>query len=457
MVKLVPTNRLLFWVAVVYLPFALLAAWVPAVGIFTAGLSVVFTLFAGFDAVISRKRLDGIATELPEVIRLTKGRRATLELRVINEQQKAMPLRIGLSLPRHLAAAYDERTVQLNAELVHALVRWPCCPERQGRFQLDKHHLEAPSKFGFWALRSIVSRPVDVHVYPNLMIERKQLAGLFLNRGLGIHTHRQVGKGKEFEKLREYIAGDSIEDIHWKATAKRAFPITKIYQIERTQQVYLIIDASRLSARIVDVNPKRIDPHPDINTRIGESILERYITAALIMGMATERQGDHFGLLVFDRVVRHFIRAKSGKAHFNACRDILYLLNPRDASPDFEEMLAYIGTHIRRRALLIFLTHLDDPVLADSFTGAVNLVGKHHVVLVNMLKPSLAEPLFTSTEVTSVNDIYDHLAGHMLWSRLKETETVLKKRGVGFAMLNNELLCSELISQYLSIKRRQLL
>ena len=74
-----------------------------------------------------------------------------------------------------------------------------------------------------------------------------------------------------------------------------------------------------------------------------------------------------------------------------------------------------------------------------------------------MLKPSLAEPLFASATVASVNDIYDQLAGHMLWSRLKETETVLKKSGAGFAMLENELLCSELISQYLSVKRRQLL
>ena len=58
-----------------------------------------------------------------------------------------------------------------------------------------------------------------------------------------------MGKGREFEKLREYVRGDSLNDIHWKATAKRGHPVTKEYQIERTQEVYIAIDASRMSGR----------------------------------------------------------------------------------------------------------------------------------------------------------------------------------------------------------------
>src|SRR5262249_57242960 len=116
----------------------------------------------------------------------------------------------------------------------------------------------------------------EVRVYPNLIAERKKLAALFLNRGpLGLHARRQVGKGRDFEKLREYVPGDSFDEIHWKATARRAKPITKVFQIERTQEVYVVLDASRLSSR---------------NTKSGTSILERQITAALILGLATEQQ-----------------------------------------------------------------------------------------------------------------------------------------------------------------------
>src|SRR5204863_1117351 len=94
----------------------------------------------------------------------------------------------------------------------------------------------------------------EIRVYPNLLNERKNLAALFLHRGsFGMHAQRQIGKGRDFEKLREYIPGDSYDEVHWKATAKRGRPVTKIFQIERTQEVYVIIDASRLSARPTQV------------------------------------------------------------------------------------------------------------------------------------------------------------------------------------------------------------
>ena len=90
----------------------------------------------------------------------------------------------------------------------------------------------------------------EIRVYPNLLSERKSLAALFLNRGaFGVHAQRQVGKGRDFEKFREYVPGDDYDEIHWKATARRGKPITKVFQIEKTQEVYVIVDASRLSAR----------------------------------------------------------------------------------------------------------------------------------------------------------------------------------------------------------------
>jgi uncharacterized protein (DUF58 family) len=88
---------------------------------------------------------------------------------------------------------------------------------------------------GFWLRRKSVALKLEIRVYPNLIGERKRLSSLFLTRGrFGIHAQRQVGQGREFEKLREYIPGDAYADIHWKATAKRAKPATKVFQVERT-------------------------------------------------------------------------------------------------------------------------------------------------------------------------------------------------------------------------------
>jgi uncharacterized protein (DUF58 family) len=184
---------------------------------------------------------------------------------------------------------------------------------------------------------------------------------------------------------------------------------------------------------------------------------ERFVTAALIMGLAAERQGDLFGILTFSDRVRAFVRAKNGKAHYNACREALYTLQPQGVTPDFSELFTFIGSHLRRRALLVFLTNLDDLVLAESFVDNIHLICRRHLVLANMVKPRFAKPLFSSPSVKSVDDMYRNLAGHFLWAGLRETAKVLHRSGVGFSMLDNEKMCTQLVSQYLSIKQRQML
>jgi uncharacterized protein (DUF58 family) len=363
-----------------------------------------------------------------------------------------------LAFPSEVYTPAVELGVELPEDNPASSIVWRLKGLKQGRYPVDWCYLEAASLWGFWSVRSALRINMEIRVYPNLFEERKNLSALFLNRGLGVHAQRQVGKGRDFEQLREYLPGDSFEDIHWKTTAKRGVPITKVYQIERTQQIYVIIDASRLSARSSGGNSPS-DNRQEAQAHAEEitTVLQRFITAALIMALAAERQGDLFGLLTFDDKIRSFLKAKMGKAHFDVCRDALYTLQPHQVSPDFAELFTFIGTKIRRRALLVFLTHLDDPVLADSFTQHIDLISRNHVVLVNMIKPAVVKPLFASESVSTVNDIYTNLGGHMAWRQIRETQKVLQSRGVGFAMLNNENLCSEMVSQYLTLKRRQVL
>ncbi|HEY1490452.1 MAG TPA: hypothetical protein VGF90_05375, partial [Verrucomicrobiae bacterium] len=140
----------------------------------------------------------------------------------------------------------------------------------------------------------------------------------------------------------------------------------KVFQIEKTQEVYVILDTSRLTAR-----------KPEKDATAGTSVLERFITAALVLGMAAEQQGDLFGLLTFGDKVEKFLRAKNGQAHYNACRDALYTLQPRIVTPDFDELCAFIRLRMRRRALLVFLTALDDPALSESFVRNIELIRRH--------------------------------------------------------------------------------
>ncbi len=462
---IVPSFRLLLWFAIIALPFSVLGAVYPnALGISVALISALLVVIL-LDAALSFAQLDAIVVELPDLIRVSKDRPATLTVNIIKPVAVALRLRLGLALPRALVSPNEDVTVSLASEVETSQIAWTFTPNRRGNFRLTTAFLETSSRLGLWAIRRAAPVRCEVRVYPNLIAERKHLAALFLNRGaFGLHAQRQVGKGRDFEKLREYAPGDGFDEIHWKATARRGHPVTKVFQIERTQEVYVILDASRLSGRrIVPGSKLQVSSSAaqaqleTCNPQLETSALERFITAALILGQAAEQQGDLFGLITFTDQVKTFLRAKNGKGHYAACRDAIYTLEPENVTPDFDEISAFVRTRLRRRALLIFLTSLEDPVLAENFTRNMSLLAGQHLVLVNMLKPDGANPLFSSPDVSTVDDLYRHLGGHLQRHDLRQLEKVLQRRGVHFSLLENERLARELVTQYLGVKRRQLL
>ncbi len=468
---LVPTPRFLFWFAGIVLPFSALGALYSEAQWATAILIAGLLLAAAIDAALATRQLDAFTLELPPLIRLSLQRSATVELIITHPAGPTMPLRLGLEWPTALKVTTDEQTVRLPADTERCLVTWNLEPVQRGKFHVHRARLETPSRLGFWGVRRTVPVQCEVRIYPNLQRDRKQLAALFLNRGaMGLHAQRQIGKGRDFEKLREYIAGDSYDEIHWKATAKRHHPVTKIFQIERTQEIYVVLDNSRLSARRKkpDTAPLAATTAPAAATTAGvrpptgneteSDTLERFIQAALILAQAAERQGDLFGLITFSSQPGTFLRASHGHAHYAACRDALYTLHAENVSPDFDEIVSFLRTRLRRRALLVFLTSLDDPVLAETFTRNMALLARQHLVLVNQILPDGVAPLFHRAEdVTELDDLYRHLGGHLQWQRLQELQRILQHRGVRLSLLEHEHLATELVSQYLGVKQRQLI
>ncbi len=230
-----------------------------------------------------------------------------------------------------------------------------------------------------------------------------------------------------------------------------------------------MLDSSRLTARPVSVG-QLIMAAPDLS-RSGAGrlesrlqaglpappILERNITASLLLALAAEKRGDRFGLVTFSDRVHGFVRARSGKAHYGACREALYTLEPRIVTPDFDEVCTMLRLKLRRRALIVFLTELDDPVIAESFVRNVNLLRRQHLVLAAMARPEGAQPLFWGKAPDSADDVYRDLAGHLLWNKLRELGKELEHRGVRFAMLDPGKAGVQLASLYADIKQRQLL
>jgi uncharacterized protein (DUF58 family) len=441
----VPATRLLWAVAGV----AVLAAIAGPLPEFTpvwvlALLGV--ALVAVADLALSVRRAAPPEVSLPAVARFAKDRPGVISLVFHNPSGEARRLRFGLGLPAVFSSEREEAVIELPAGAKQARVDWTCTPRRRGRYTEVLACVESGSRLGLWRLRARRALSCELRVYPNLFTERKQLAALFLSRGqFGTKLQRTVGRGRDFEKLRDYLPGDGFDEIHWKATAKRNRPITKVFQAERTQEIYVVIDASRLSAR------------PVTHEGVTQTALERYLTAALVLLLAAERQGDRFGLFVYDDRVRVSVRAGNGDGHYAACREAIHAMQPSEATPDMAEIVRHLRTQLRRRALLFFLTDLSDPVLAEDFSKHAPMLARQHLVMVNQLRAPGVAPLFSTGEVSEVGEIPAKLAGHARWAEAQVLAKKLKPLGVTATLLEDETMAARIVSQYLQIKQRQAL
>ena len=163
------------------------------------------------------------------------------------------------------------------------------------------------------------------------------------------------------------------------------------------------------------------------------------------------------GVAAFSDRVETFVPAGRGANHYAACRDAVNGLRSRDVSPDFEEAATFLSLRLRKRSLLLFLTSLDDPILAERFARSTRLLARRPLVVAAMLKPVSAQPLFSDAHVESSNDIYRALAGHLGWRQLREVQSGLARQGVQLSLLDPNSFASGLMAIYDDIKQRQLL
>lgn len=471
-----PRSGLLWLVGLTLIPAG--AAAVAAPEMLWVGVLALVALVAFADWLASRELLAGAGVAMAQVTRVTKDVEALIELKVQDTVHAGRTLRLALAMPESFACGQEHVDIQLAAEAAWSSIQWPCTPQVRGRYLLRDCYLERASLLGLWSIRRrltiagiatgegvAATEGAEIRVYPNVLGERKNVASLFLYRGdYGSHSQRMIGRGREFEKLREYVPGDDYGELHWRASAKHGRPIIKSFQIERTQEVYVILDASRLSARTLEQSKDLAAPEAGGEeaeavqiVKPGDSVLERYVGASLIMALAAQRQGDLFGTLAFSNGVDAFTKARGGAQHYRSCREALYTVQPRLVSPDFSELFTFLRLHLRRRALLVFLTSLDDPVVAENFCSHVSLISRQHLVLVNCLRPAMAQPIFGEDNVQTPDDIYRRLGGHYQWQRLGELSKVLHRKGVSFHHLENENLCGQLVTQYMTVKRKQAL
>ncbi len=440
---IVPARALLVLAALWLLPAALLCGMPGRLAWWGAAALALLAAAMVLDALLSIGLLSTVDVAAPSVVRAVVRRPALVHIALRSAHERRW-LRVGLESEPSLVLEQPLQQARLQAELT---LEFRFDPRERGRAKLHACWLETRSRLGLWLVRERRALTSTVRVYPDLHRERKSVAAVFAYRHLpGQERFLPLGKGREFDRVREYVAGDPIEHMHWKATAKRGRPITKLFQVERAQHVIVAVDDSRVGLRRA-----RSQSGAD-----SETVHERFVQSALTLCGAAQRFGDAYGLIEFDSEVQRYVRPGSGSAQLNACREALFEAKPSETTADYAALFAFLKSRLPRRALVFVLTQAEDPFVADELAAGAALVSGQHLLVVVTPGSKAVAPVLSSP-VSSREQAYEHLAGHFVWRRRAELSRTLER--VRARLLAPELakLSASVINHYLTVKRRQLL
>jgi uncharacterized protein (DUF58 family) len=425
-----------------------LAAALPGGGALWLLVAAGVAAVALVDAWLGMERLRSWRLEGASLVRTSLNKPVRLRWVLERPERDAGgELEYGLEAPEAVRPESEEERILLASGGGRHVIELSVRPRVRGLHESGRLQVSVRSALGLWEVRGAFAGGTRLRVHPDILGDRRSFAVAFLPRFAGgTRLRRQLGRGREFEKLREYLPGDGSDEIHWKATARRGHPVTKVFQVERTQEVYVLVDASRLSGRRLPGADGREVP-----------VLERQVSAALALAGLARRQGDRLGLVVFADQVLRMVRAGGSTAHFNACREHLSDVETRRVAPDYRELFSSVAASLRRRALLVFLTDLSDEVSAEAFARHLPLLTRRHLVLVVQPKPRELEPVFRGPEPADESGLAGALAWHWEWESVRRTLASVEVGGARTALLDGPGYVGGILNHYMNLRREQAL
>ena len=286
--------------------------------------------------------------------------------------------------------------------------------------------------------------PLDqtVRVYPNLDESKQDTIYLIRSRQIAMEKRHQQqrGQGREFESLREYREGDEWRDICWSATARRGKLISKSYRIERSQTVWLVLDAGRL-----------------LRTRVlGLSKLDYAAGAALSLAQVALYSGDRVAMLAYGRRVQQRLPAGRGAGHVRALLEGLAQIKGEELEADHQRAAEALLTFQKRRSLVVWITDLSETATTPEVIESASRLAHRHLVLFTVIgQPELRELLRERPETP--RQMFHHVAAQEIVQRRDVLLRTLRQQGALTLEVDPAHLSSAIVNQYLSAKERSLI
>jgi uncharacterized protein (DUF58 family) len=403
--------------------------------------AVVVTVLCAVDvALAASPREVAVSRDVPRAVRLGQATRSALTLRAVGDRRVRALVRdawppsalpggdapTGARTPRHRVDVPpgESRTVTT-----------PLVPTRRGDLPGHRVTLRTVGPLGLAGRQVSLTVPARLRVLPEFASRRHLPSRLARLRELDGRAAVQVrGAGTEFDSLREYVDGDDVRSIDWRATARRQEVVVRTWRPERDRHVLLVVDTSRTSAaRVLDA------------TR-----LEASVEAALLLGVLAAHAGDRVELLAYDRRVRARVADTHQSRVLPGLAEALAGVQPELVETDWAGLVTQVRSRLSRRALVVLLTSLDPAAVEQGLLEVVGqLTRRHQVVLASVADPELEE---LRTARRTVEEVFDAAAAERALLERAAVGVRLRQRGVEVVEALPDELAPRLADTYLALK-----
>jgi uncharacterized protein (DUF58 family) len=378
-----------------------------------------------------------------------------IELTIENHGSLIVECRLVDDLPPSLVV--EPNTYRVTAfPRVPASIRYRTEPSERGDYETGWVYVRYRSPLGLverWARAPLTQ---TVRVYPALRTGEEQQIFLARSRQIDLQLRqvRQRGLGRDFESLREYREGDDLRDICWTATARRGSPITRQYQTERSQPVWIVLDCGRLMrSRVAAGAPGKSmlevkEPGAKVHSK-----LDHACTTAVALAQLALYSGDRVGLLAYGSGLQQRLLPGRGAAHMRQFIESLSQVHAETGEADHLRATATLNRLQPRRALILWITDLAESAMRpEVIDGAVQLLRRHVLLFVTMAQPEVES--IAEARPKNIEQMFRAAAAQEMAGRRELLLARLHEYGALTLDLNPEALTSSVLNQYLTIKER---
>ena len=373
--------------------------------------------------------------------------------RFSNGDENGVEIRVESSYPNPVLAevideipfVFQRRDINFRIRLganEGKTIRYQLRPTRRGVYSFGRIRVSVTGQIGLLSRRYTCGAPLDIKVYPSyLMLHRYELLAISDNlTELGIKRIRRVGHHTEFEQIKEYVKGDDYRTINWKASARRHELMVNVYQDERSQQIYSVIDKGRVMQQAFR----------------GMTLLDYAINASLVLSYVAMHKEDKAGLVTFDEHFDSFVPASKQSGQMQKLLENLYGQQTVFGETDFSSLCVHLNKRVNKRSLLVLYTNFSGMGSMTRQLSYLQQLSRQHLLLVVFFEDADLKE-YIAAPAKDTEEYYRHVIAEKFVFEKRLIVSTLKQQGIYSLLTTPENLSVDVINKYLEMKSRQLL